>query len=97
MEVDPDALRAWSKWLDGLSGDFKGLADGVNSAATGDPFPGTDLGTSVTGVRDQVKSALAMFSSRPAEMAEIAKGAGDKYEIHDTDFANQLRSMGGPQ
>ncbi len=97
MQVDPDALRAWAKWLDGLSGEIKGLGDGFTSAATGDPFPGTDLSGSVYAARDQVKSSLTSFSTRPAEMAQIAKGTGDKYQVEDTAFADQLRAMGGLQ
>ncbi|WP_280361272.1 hypothetical protein [Nocardia wallacei] len=97
MEVDPDALRAWSKWLDGLSGDIKGLADGVAGAAADDLFPGTELGGSVNAARDQVKSAVASFATRPSEMAQIAKGTGDSYQIEETFFADQLRAMGGLQ
>lgn len=97
MQVDPEALRAWAKWLDGLSGDIKGLANDFASAATNDPFPGTDLAAGVSAACDQVRSSLRSFSSRPAEMAQIAKGVGDKYEIQDTEFAYQLRAMGGLQ
>ena len=95
LKVDPDRLRAWAKWLDGLSGDIKGLADGVSTADGGNAFPGTDLGGSINGVRDQVKSALTFFAARPAEMSQTAKGAGDKYEVTDADFAAKLQAMGG--
>lgn len=95
MQVDPDALRAWAKWLDGLSGDIKGLADGLAATAAEDLFPGTELGSSINAARDQVKSAVSSFSTRPAEMAQIAKGTGEAYQIEETFFADQLRAMGG--
>ncbi|WP_280369369.1 hypothetical protein [Nocardia wallacei] len=96
MQVDPDALRAWSKWLDGLSGEIKGLADGVTLGGEGS-FPGTTVDGALTEVRDAIKGALASFASRPAEMSEIARGAGDKYEIQDQDFAGRLQAMRGLQ
>ncbi|MBF6174921.1 hypothetical protein [Nocardia blacklockiae] len=95
MQVNPDALRAWAKWLDGLSGEIRGLADGFGTAATADPFPGTTLATAVYAVRDEVKSSLVSFSGRTAEMAQIARGIGGGYEIEDNDFALRLRAMGG--
>ncbi|WP_280273438.1 type VII secretion target [Nocardia wallacei] len=95
MQVDPDALRAWAKWLDGLSGEIKGLTDSVAGAAASDLFPGTELSGSVNAARDQVKSAVASFATRPSEMAEIAKGTGDSYQVEETFFAAQLRAMGG--
>ncbi|KZM75252.1 hypothetical protein AWN90_17735 [Nocardia terpenica] len=77
MKVDPDALRGWAKWLDGLAGEIKDLGNGVTAPTdASDPFPGTDLAGSVSAARDQVESALTFFSSRPQEMSEIAKGAG---------------------
>ena len=78
-------------------GGFAKLGDRFNNVAAGDPFPGTDLGGSVNAARDQVKSSLKSFSSRPAEMAEIAKGVGDKFEVEDADFANRLHAMAGLQ
>ncbi len=29
FKVDPDALRTWAKWLDGLSGDIEQMAEDV--------------------------------------------------------------------
>lgn len=95
MKVDPDALRAWSKWLDGLSTDIEALSKDLGGPDATDQFPGTSLGGSLNDVRKEVGSALRFFASRPKEMAEIAKGVGDKYEITDTAFADQLRAMGG--
>ncbi|MBF6446593.1 hypothetical protein IU429_02815 [Nocardia elegans] len=96
MKVDPDALRAWAKWLDGLSGEINGLRDGLTEPSeASDLFPGVDLGASIYSARDQVKGGLTFFAARPQEMAEIAKGVGDKYEITDDDFAAKLREMGG--
>jgi len=95
LKVDPDRLRAWAKWLDRLSGEIKNLADGVIATDGSNAFPGTNLGGSINGVRDQIRSALTFFASRPQEMSEIAKGAGDKYEIADFDFAAKLQAMGG--
>lgn len=98
MQVDPDALRAWSKWLDGLSDDIEALVDGVTApVGVSDPFPGVDLGKAVFATRDQVKGALTFFAARPREMADIAKGVGDKYELTDDEFATELRAMGGLQ
>ncbi|MCC3311550.1 hypothetical protein [Nocardia africana] len=96
MKVDPDALRAWAKFLDGLSGEIGKLVDGVTAPVDGtDPFPGVDLAATVFAARDQVKGGLTFFAARPQEMAEIAKGVGDKYEVTDDDFATKLREMGG--
>ncbi|MEG8183724.1 hypothetical protein GZH49_35235 [Nocardia terpenica] len=96
LKVDPDALRGWAKWLGGLSGEIKDLGNGITAPTdASDPFPGTDLAGSVSAARDQVKSGLTFFASRPQEMSEVAKGAGDKYETTDDDFAARLRGMGG--
>ncbi|WP_280335894.1 hypothetical protein [Nocardia wallacei] len=96
MQVDPDALRTWSKWLDGLSGEIESLADGVTMGADGS-FPGTTVEGALTEVCDAIKGGLVSFASRPAEMSEIARGAGDKYEIQDQDFAGRLQAMRGLQ
>ncbi|MEU6562932.1 hypothetical protein [Nocardia nova] len=96
MKVDPDRLREWAKWLDGLSGQIDGLKEGVVAPVdSADPFPGVDLGNSVFSARDAVKGGLTFFAARPQEMSEIAKGVGDKYEITDDDLAARLRAMGG--
>ncbi|RDI68792.1 hypothetical protein [Nocardia pseudobrasiliensis] len=96
FQVDPDALRAWAKWLDGLSGAIEGLGNGVAAPPDiGDPFPGTDLAASIGAARDQVRSGLVCFAARPREMSEIATGTGHHYEMTDDDFAANLRAMGG--
>ncbi|MBO0852407.1 MAG: hypothetical protein J2P18_01405 [Nocardia sp.] len=98
LQVNPDALRAWSKWLDGLAGDIGGLRDGVNAPSEDtDPFPGVDLASAIQSARDQVTGGLAFLASRQTEMSGIAKGVGDKYEITDDDLAAKLRAMGGLQ
>lgn len=96
LKVDPDALRAWSKWLDGLSEDIKQMADDVTVGYAAS-FPGTELSIALTDTRDSIKGALSSFATRPAEMSEIAHGSGEKYEITDVDFAARLQAMGGLQ
>ncbi|WP_330182106.1 type VII secretion target [Nocardia sp. NBC_01503] len=96
FKVDPDALRAWAKWLDGLADDLREVA-GKATADASEAFPGTELGASVTSIRDGVQSALKSFASRPDEMADIARGAGGTYEITDDDLAAGFRAMGGLQ
>lgn len=96
LKVDPDALRAWSKWLDGLSADIKQMAEDVTVGYAAS-FPGTELSTALTNTRESIKGALSSFATRPAEMSEIARGAGDNYEITDIDFAARLQAMGGLQ
>ncbi|PFW99827.1 hypothetical protein CJ469_04861 [Nocardia farcinica] len=94
LKVDPDALRAWAKWLDGLSGDIAQMADDV-TLGYGASFPGTELAATLTDTRDVIKSALTSLASRQTEMSAIARDAGEKYEITDVDFSTQLRAMGG--
>ncbi|MBF6131430.1 hypothetical protein IU501_00210 [Nocardia otitidiscaviarum] len=96
LKVDSDALRAWAKWLDGLADD----CDDVGGKATADAagaFPGTELGTAVTSVRDVAKSALASIGARATEMAELARGAGDTYDITEDELAAGFAAMGGLQ
>ncbi|MFD3746091.1 type VII secretion target [Nocardia sp. NPDC058633] len=100
LKVDPDALRAWAGWLDGLSDDVEALqntATMTNTASFGavGVFPGTDIGAALTSAQTAVKGALGTFATRPAEMATIARGAGDNYEITDVQFAAGLQAMGG--
>ncbi|WP_405160028.1 hypothetical protein OG203_26735 [Nocardia sp. NBC_01499] len=96
FKVAPDALRAWAKWLDGLSGDIKQMADDV-TLGHGAEFPGTQLAETLNDTRDAIKTALNSLSARQAEMSEIAHGIGDKYEITDDDFAARLQAMRGLQ
>ncbi|WP_157573733.1 type VII secretion target [Nocardia jejuensis] len=96
FKVDPDALRSWAKWLEGLADDVIDVA-GKATADASEAFPGTELGTSVTSSRDGVQSALRSFASRPDEMAELARGASDTYEITDDELAAGFRAMGGLQ
>lgn len=100
LKVDPEALRAWATWLDRLSEDIEALkntATLTNTASFGavGVFPGTEIGPALTSAQDAVKGALGTFATRPTEMATIAKGAGDSYEITDVQFAAGLQAMGG--
>lgn len=94
FKVDPDALRVWAKWLEGLADDIRDVGNKPTADAA-EAFPGTELGASLTNARDRVKSALQGFASRPDEMADLAKGAGDTYEITDDELAAGFASMGG--
>lgn len=96
FKVDPDALRAWAKWLDGLADDVRDVA-GKATADAAEAFPGTELGASVSSVRDGVCSALKSFASRPDEMAGLARGSSSTYEITDDDLAAGFKAMGGLQ
>ncbi|WP_067535598.1 type VII secretion target [Nocardia crassostreae] len=96
FKVDPEALRAWAKWLEGLADDVRDVGDKATADAAA-AFPGTALGASLTSARDGVRSALGSFASRPDEMAELARGAGDTYEITDADLAAGFAAMGGVQ
>ncbi|MBF6233188.1 type VII secretion target [Nocardia farcinica] len=96
FKVDPDALRTWAKWLDGLSGDIEQMAEDVTLGYSAS-FPGTELSATLTDTRDVIKSALTSLASRQKEMSAIARGAADKYDITDVDFATQLQAMGGLQ
>lgn len=78
LKVDPDALRAWATWLDGLSDDIEALRNTATMSNTvsfgvGSVFPGTDIGAAPTSAETAVKGALSTFATRPAEMATIAK------------------------
>ncbi|MBF6295438.1 hypothetical protein [Nocardia farcinica] len=55
------------------------------------------MSATLTDTRDVIKSALTSLASRQKEMSAIARGAGDKYDITDVDFATQLQAMGGLQ
>lgn len=94
FKVDPDALRAWASWLDGLSDDIEQMAADV-TLGFGASFPGTELAETLTETREVIKGALTSLASRQGEMSAIARGAGDKYEISDVDFSAQLQAMGG--
>lgn len=94
IQIDPDALRAWAGWLDGLSQAIGQLGEGV-TVGNGASIPGTELAGTLGETREQIKGALSSFASRPAEMADIARGNGDTYEITDHAFATKLDEMGG--
>ncbi|CCF61903.1 hypothetical protein GV791_04835 [Nocardia cyriacigeorgica] len=94
VKVDPDALRAWAQWLDGLSDSIEQMAADV-TVGFGASIPGTDLPSTLNDTRERIKNTLSSFASRPAEMAEIARGNGDNYEITDDSFAAKLQGMGG--
>lgn len=94
VRVDPDALRAWAQWLDDVSDSVEQIVADV-TVGFGASIPGTELAAALDDTRDTMKSALSSFASRPAEMAEIARGSGDNYEITDDVFAAHLSDMGG--
>jgi len=94
VQVDPDALRAWASWLDGLSHTIGDLGEGV-TVGHGAAIPGTELGGTLEQTREQIKGVLSSFASRPAEMADIARGNGDNYDLTDDAFAAKLDQMGG--
>lgn len=94
FKVDPAALRVWAKWLEGLADDVRDVS-GKATAEAADAFPGTALSASLTGARDGVKSALQCFADRPDELAGLARGAGDTYEITDVELAAGFTAMGG--
>ncbi|MFI1465442.1 WXG100 family type VII secretion target [Nocardia carnea] len=93
-KVDPDALRAWASWLDGVSEEFTQISDDV-TVGYGAKFPGTGLEAVLNETRDSIKGALNSLSSRATEMADIARGNSENYEITDVDFSARLDGMGG--
>ncbi|TCK00763.1 hypothetical protein [Nocardia alba] len=100
LKVDSIALEAWAKWLTGVSEEVKllsknsilpNLADGRE----GIWIEGTELDAVMSEADNAIRKAYNSSAARQVEMATIAAGAKEDYEITDTTFAERLKSMGG--
>lgn len=97
VEVDPEALRRWSAWLDDLGIHIGALRSIAVPPDGSSGFPGTDLGAALDGALDATRGALHIFSERPAEMSTAAKGTAEDYVVTDDEFARRLAGMDGLQ
>ncbi|WP_063047408.1 type VII secretion target [Nocardia pseudovaccinii] len=94
LRVDAGALQKFAKNL----GDE---ADGVKKLNAGDGFgiaanalPGTQFGTAVPPVTDAVNRSLARIGERLEKIASLTHNAAGAFEVAETDFANNLKTIG---
>ncbi|MFE9326275.1 ESX-1 secretion-associated protein [Nocardia sp. NPDC052278] len=94
LRVDAGALQKFAKNL----GDE---ADGVKKLNAGDGFdiaanalPGTQFGTAVPPVTDAVNRSLTRIGERLEKIASLTHNAAGAFEVAETDFANNLKTIG---
>lgn len=97
LKVDPEALRAFAASV-------TAAAEAMTEWNIGEPFegsqsalPGTDFGDLC--IRGNVATAFALSNlhSRLLEIADLADGSANDYEITEADFAAALSAMDPPR
>jgi uncharacterized protein YukE len=94
LRVDPGALQAFAKNLGDEASGIKKLnaGDGFNVAATA--LPGTQFGTAVQPATDAVNRSLTRIGERLDKIASITHNAAGAFEVAETDFTNNLKTIG---
>ncbi|WP_433198836.1 type VII secretion target [Nocardia sp. CA-107356] len=94
LRVDAGALQTFAKSL----GDE---ANGIKKFNVGDGFtvalgalPGTQFGSAVQSATDVVNRSLTRIGERLEKIASITHNAAGAFEVAETDFANNLKTIG---
>ncbi|MFD3706460.1 type VII secretion target [Nocardia sp. NPDC058658] len=100
LKVDPIALEAWAKWLTGVAEEIKALGKNsilpnISDGREGIWIEGTEWDAVMSEADNAIRKAYNSSAARQEEMATIAAGAKNDYEITDNTFAERLKSMGG--
>ncbi|MFX0576197.1 ESX-1 secretion-associated protein [Nocardia nepalensis] len=94
LRVDAGALQTFAKSLGDEAGGVKKLnaGDGFNAAL--DALPGTQFGTAVQPATDAVNRSLTRIGERLEKIASLTHNAAGAFEVAETDFANNLKTIG---
>lgn len=97
MKVDPEALRAFAASV-------TNAAETMTEWKIGEPFeksitalPGTDFGELCIRANIATAFALSNLRSRLLEIADLANGSANDYEITEADFVSALSAMDQPR
>ncbi|EGD25307.1 hypothetical protein [Prescottella equi] len=91
MKVDSARLRAFASTMDG-AGD---AVDAIDVIGPGVRLPGSAAATACNQAVEFVEGAYLRVADRLRQMAVIARGNADEYDVTESDFTARLGAMGG--
>lgn len=95
VRVDPTALEALATKLITSAADAEALQTEppLNDAASA--VPGSDTARACSEIATALTASIRGVSGRMEEMARIAKGSKEDYEVAESAFTSQIESMAG--
>ena len=97
LEVDPDALRAFAASVTSAAEAIAEWDVGEPFAASQSALPGTDFGDLCVQANLATAVGLSNLYSRLLEIADLADGSANDYEINEADFVAALSAMDVPR
>ncbi len=90
MKVDTAHLRAFASAMD----DVGAAIDALDAIGPGTAMPGSAAALACDQATEFVEGAYLRVADRVRQMATIARGNADDYDVTEADFTGQLAAMG---
>ncbi|NKS01208.1 hypothetical protein GS528_08855 [Rhodococcus hoagii] len=91
MKVDSAQLRAFASTMDGAGE----AVDALDVIGPGVRLPGSAAAAACDQAAEFVEGAYLRVADRLRQLAEIARGNTDGYDVTESDFTAQLGALGG--
>ncbi|MFD1811812.1 hypothetical protein [Rhodococcus gannanensis] len=96
MKVDPDKLRSFADSVSGVSRSLASVDVSSPFAEAQGALPGTTFGDACTAGFDAGALGLRNVCRRLSEVARIARGNADGYDVTEATFTGALHAMDVP-
>ena len=93
MEVDPEILRAFAGQVDITAGMIREADVGTKVGAAADGLDGSTTQWAARLVGAYVKQVVDDIAANVNEMGVAVRGAGDTYEVTDSDLAGSFKGI----
>ncbi|MGY4101058.1 type VII secretion target [Nocardia sp. R16R-3T] len=94
FRVDVGALQTFAKNLGDEAGSIERLNAGDGFSVAANALPGTQFGTAVQPATDAVNRNLIRIGERLEKIASMTHNAAGAFEVAETDFTNNLKTIG---
>ena len=91
MKVDSAQLRVFASTMDGACD----AVDAIDVIGSGVRLPGSAAAKACDQAVEFVEGAYLRVADRMRQMAVIARGNADEYDVTESDFTARLGAMGG--
>lgn len=93
MLVDPEILRAFADQVGIASNAIRAADVGSKASSAGDGLPGSTTQWACRVVGAHIAGEAEKIASSITRMGAAVRGAGDKYEVTDSDLAGSFRGL----
>ncbi len=93
MLVDPEILRAFADQAGIASNAIRAADMGNKASSAGDGLPGSTTQWACPVVGAHIAAEAEKIASSITRMGAAVRGAGDKYEVTDSDLAGSFKGL----